>query len=113
MMTTQVSEPPPCFSRREFLKQSALATGAVAVSSPSLLRAQPPKGSDTRLRAAIIGHTGKGDYGHGLDAVFNGRENIQVVAVADPNPPGRAKAAEQSKALRQYDDYRVMSEKEK
>jgi predicted dehydrogenase len=65
------------------------------------------------MRAAIIGHTGKGDYGHGLDVVFNDRQNIQIVAVADPNPTGRAKAAEKSKALRQYDDYRVMLEEEK
>src|SRR5205085_4746722 len=61
----------------------------------------------------IIGHTGKGDYGHGLDVIFNGRGNIEVVAVADPVPAGRAAAAARSKALRQYEDYRLMLEKEK
>lgn len=69
--------------------------------------------ADRKLTAAIIGHTGKGNYGHSLELIFNDRENIQVVAVADPNPTGRAKAAAQCKALRQYANYREMLEKEK
>jgi len=40
--------------------------------------------------------------------IFNGRENIQVVAVADPDPVGRVKAAARAKALRQYANYREM-----
>jgi predicted dehydrogenase len=69
--------------------------------------------AETRLRAAIIGHTGRGDYGHGLDAVFNGRGNIEVVAVADPEASGRKKAAAAANSARQYDDYRAMLEKER
>lgn len=69
--------------------------------------------ADRKLTAAIIGHTGKGNYGHSLELIFNDRENIQVVAVADPNPTGRAKAAAQCKALRQYANYPEMLEKEK
>src|SRR5687768_16392028 len=60
------------WTRRNFLAASALA-----VTAPSLLAAET-----TRYRAAIIGHTGAGDYGHGLDVVFTGRDNIEVVAVA-------------------------------
>src|SRR5207237_10026245 len=65
------------------------------------------------IPAAIIGHTGKGDYGHGMELIFNGRENIEMAAIADPVASGRAAAAIRSRALRQYDDYRVMLEKEK
>ena len=65
------------------------------------------------MPAAIIGHTGKGDYGHGLDLIFNGREGIEVVAIADPEEAGRAKAAARCKALRQYNDYHQMLAKEK
>ena len=100
-------------SRRKFLKQSGLLLGAVAVANETFFGAELSNANGNNFRAAIIGHTAKGDYGHGLDVVFNDRENIQVVAVADPNPSGRAKAAEKSKALRQYDDYRVMLEQEK
>jgi len=66
-----------------------------------------------RWRAAIIGHTGHGDYGHGLDVAFNDLSNIEVVAIADPDAAGRAKAAQRSKAQRQYADYGEMLAKEK
>ena len=39
-------------------------------------------------KAAIIGHTGTGDYGHGLDLVYNDMSEVAVVAVADPDPSG-------------------------
>ena len=65
------------------------------------------------LRAAIIGHTGRGDYGHGLDVCFTGLPGVEVVAVADPAEAGRAKAAGRSKAARQYADYREMLAAEK
>jgi predicted dehydrogenase len=75
------------------------------------LRAAP--GRNKKTRAAIIGHTGHGNYGHELDLIFKGRENIEVVAAADPDPAGRAKAAARTNALRQFADYREMLEKEK
>src|SRR5207248_1955511 len=75
--------------------------------------AQPAEPGVKKTPAAIIGRTGKGDYGHGLDLIFNGREGIQVVAIADPIPSGRAQAAARCRAMRQYDDYRLMLEKEK
>lgn len=65
------------------------------------------------LRAAIIGHTGRGDYGHGLDVCFNGVPGVEVVAVADPDEAGRAKAAARSKARKQYADYREMLKAER
>jgi predicted dehydrogenase len=64
-------------------------------------------------RAAIIGSTGRGDYGHSLDVIFNEHENIRLVALADPDAQGRAKAAERTKALRQYADYQDMLAQEK
>jgi predicted dehydrogenase len=64
-------------------------------------------------RAAIIGHTGRGDYGHGLDVIFNDVPNVRVVAVADPDSSGREAAAKRCHALRQYVDYREMLAKEK
>ena len=43
-------------------------------------------------RAAIIGHTGQGNYGHGLDMVYARMPEVEVVAVADPDPKGLAAA---------------------
>lgn len=70
----------------------------------------PPQGG--KWKAAIVGHTGQGDYGHSHDTIFNDRPAIEVVAVADPDSAGRWKAAERCKALRQYADYREMVQKE-
>lgn len=67
------------------------------------LRAQSLK---RKYKAAIIGHTGAGDYGHGLDVVFNDHPQIEVTAFADPAPSGKPKAP------KHYRDYAEMLEKE-
>lgn len=59
-------------------------------------------------RAAIIGRTGQGDYGHGLDVVFNGMPRVQVVGVADPDPKGRAACVARTRAPAEFADYREM-----
>ncbi len=64
-------------------------------------------------RAAVIGHTGRGGYGHGLDIVFNGLPNVNVVAVADPDEVGRKKAQDRNGAPAAYTDYHEMLEREK
>lgn len=66
-----------------------------------------------RIKAAVIGHTGRGDYGHGLEGIFASRPNIELVALADPDPDGRAKIAPKIGAPRSYADYRELLEKEK
>ena len=97
-------------TRRRFLEQSISLAAALGLP---LRAAQSPGSEAQKLRAAIIGHTGHGNYGHSLDLVFNGRENITVVAVADPDGPGRAEAAARTGALRSYADYREMLRQEK
>ena len=36
-----------------------------------------------QYRVAVIGRTGRGDYGHGLDTIWTLFDNCKVVAVAD------------------------------
>ena len=62
----------------------------------------------TAYRALIIGHTGQGEYGHGLDVVYRDIPEVEVVAVADPNPEGLDAAAERIGVARRYADYREM-----
>src|SRR6188508_1885040 len=64
-------------------------------------------------RVAIIGHTGHGNYGHGIDTVWSSVAGMDVVAVADPDPAGRAAAVKRTRALREYADYREMLQREK
>src|SRR5262245_66283170 len=66
-----------------------------------------------KYRVAVIGRTGKGDYGHGLDTVWLNNDRAEIVAVADENEEGRAKAAARLKAPNAYADYRAMLAKEK
>ena len=61
-----------------------------------------------KYKAAIIGHTGQGDYGHGLDVVYVDMPDVEVVAVADPDPRGLAAASERLGGAKKYADYREM-----
>ena len=59
-------------------------------------------------KAGVIGRTGAGDYGHGLETVYRDLEQVDLVALADPDPEGRAAAGERTGAQRLYADYRQM-----
>ena len=65
-----------------------------------------------RYRAAILGHTGRGNYGHGLDVAFLGIPEIEIVAVADPDPDGLRQAQARCGAPAAYADYREMLARE-
>ena len=66
-----------------------------------------------KYRVGVIGRTGKGAYGHGLDTVWLQCDKAEVVAVADENEAGRAAAAKRLGAKAAYADFRQMLEKEK
>lgn len=105
------SDPPSAGkTRRHFLAHSLRAA---ALATASARAAEALMAAGRTFRAAIIGHTGHGNYGHEHDLIFNARKNVTVVAVADPDAAGRAQAAARSHALRQYGDYREMLAKEK
>ena len=59
-------------------------------------------------RVAIIGHTGRGNYGHYVDEAFVGVEGASIVALADPDDAGRQQAIERTGAAKGYADYRQM-----
>jgi len=63
-------------------------------------------------RAAAIGRTGKGGYGHGLHLAYRELEEVDFVAVADDDEAGRAKAREETGAPRAYADYQEMLKQE-
>jgi predicted dehydrogenase len=64
-------------------------------------------------RVAVIGRSGKGDYGHGLDVVWKSIAGVEIVAVADEDEKGRQAAAARIGAKNAYADYRQMLEKER
>lgn len=78
--------------------------------APKVARLIMPKKT---YRVAVIGRTGKGNYGHGLDRVWTEIPNAEVVAVADDNKTGLAKTVKLLKPKNAYADYRKLLASEK
>src|SRR2546430_7984631 len=108
MTTTSRRRGRSAIPRRNFVRLVSSA-GVIAAADLACLAAGPA----ANLKAAVIGHTGRGDYGHGLEGIFANRPNTEIVALADPDPGGRAKTAAKIQAPRSYADYREMLEKER
>jgi predicted dehydrogenase len=64
-------------------------------------------------RVAVIGRTGRGNYGHGIDVVWKLFPNTRVIAVADDDPKGLAAAAERLGVRAKYTDYQKMLREER
>jgi predicted dehydrogenase len=60
------------------------------------------------LRVAVIGHTGRGDFGHGLDTVWLRVPGTEIVSVADANAGGLAEAKKRLRVDSGFGDYRAM-----
>ena len=62
------------------------------------------------LRVGVIGHTGRGNYGHGLDTVWQSIDGAEIAAVSDADPKGLQAAGVRLGAPpeRRYADYREM-----
>jgi predicted dehydrogenase len=91
--------------RREFIRNTAVGLAGLGTLGATE--------KERRYKVAVIGRTGKGNYGHGLDVVWNDIDRTEVVAVADEDAKGRVAAAGRLKAPNAYADYREMLEKER
>jgi predicted dehydrogenase len=60
------------------------------------------------FKTAVIGRTGRGDWGHAIDELFVGLPGTQLVAVADDSADGLAAAAKRLGLERTYADWRRM-----
>jgi predicted dehydrogenase len=65
------------------------------------------------LRVGIIGSTGRGDYGHGVDTAFKDLDGFEIAAAADADPAGLASAGKRLGVTKLYADYREMLSREK
>ncbi|MCA9030313.1 MAG: Gfo/Idh/MocA family oxidoreductase [Planctomycetaceae bacterium] len=63
-------------------------------------------------RVGVIGDTGRGNYGHGVDTAIASMPQTNVVAVADPHDQGRDEAQKRTGAAQAYANYRDMLQKE-
>jgi predicted dehydrogenase len=69
--------------------------------------------STPRTRVAVIGHTGAGNYGHGIDTMWLTVPHCDIVAVADADEKGLAAALKKLNVTRGYADYAAMLAEQK
>ncbi|MDP6542432.1 MAG: Gfo/Idh/MocA family oxidoreductase [Phycisphaerae bacterium] len=100
---------PEGHNRREFLAGAAGLTAAVLLPKAAPAAKTPAK----KYRVGVIGHTGRGGYGHGLDTVWRDIPQAEVVGVADGNAQGLARAVKRTGASKGYTDYRKMLDERK
>jgi predicted dehydrogenase len=65
------------------------------------------------FRVGVIGSSGKGNYGHGLDTAFQDVEGATIVAVSDDDATGRERVATKLRVEQSYSDYARMLRREK
>ena len=115
-------------NRRHFLKYVGCGTaGAMTIhgigahakeqnpeSQPTPIKVKLEKISlKNTYRAAAIGSTGHGNFGHGLDRMFTNLPGVEFVALADDDPEGLVKAGQRNGVKKLYKDYNEMLRKEK
>jgi len=71
--------------RRQFIKETTFTVAAMVAG-----KARRAGAAGAKYRVAVIGRTGKGNYGHGLDVVWKDIDRTEIVAVADEDAKGRA-----------------------
>ena len=86
-------------NRRSFLAATAATGLAVAARAAD---------AERKLRVAVIGHTGRGDYGHGINMMWLSVPETEVVAVADADSTGLAAALKKLHVSQGFADYRQM-----
>lgn len=64
-------------------------------------------------RVGVIGHTGRGNYGHGVDTVWLRIPEAEIVGVADAHPDGLKAAAARLKAPVAQGDWRKLLDEQK
>lgn len=92
-------EVPNPMKRRTFVS-SALASSLLAHPAFST--------GANKTRVAVIGYTGHGNYGHGVDSMWLDMPETEIVAVADADAKGLAGAVKKLKLTKGFADYHQM-----
>ncbi len=91
-------------NRRQFLAASGSALAAARLASPFTVTAAAAR----NWHVAVIGHTQRGDYGHGLDVMWQRIPRTEITAVADADATGLAAARKRLGGVQGFSDYRKM-----
>ncbi len=66
-----------------------------------------------KYRIGVVGHTGRGNFGHGLDQVWLSMPECEIVGVADADEKGLADAVKRLGSPQGFADYRKMMDETK
>lgn len=80
------------------------ALGAMAAGGAAAANEKTAEG----LKVAVIGHTGRGGYGHGLDTMWMGVPGVKIAGVADADDGGLKSAIDRLGGVAGFGDYREM-----
>ncbi len=97
---------PSFFARIMNRRQFSARTLAAAVAAGVVSRTNAA--ADRIWRVGVIGHTGRGDYGHGIDTMWRRVPRSVVAGVADADDAGREAAAERLGGVPGFAGYRAM-----
>ncbi|EMI22611.1 3-chlorobenzoate-3,4-dioxygenase dehydrogenase related protein-putative NAD-dependent oxidoreductase, partial [Rhodopirellula maiorica SM1] len=87
-------------TRRVFITSTATALA----TAPALGHASDSK----QWRIGVVGHTGHGNFGHGIDTVWLNLPETKIVGVADADPNGREQAKQRLRCEHAFSSYREM-----
>ena len=100
------SSSPLVINRRRLLS----AVGALGTLAPMLWHATSASAATAsqRWRVGLIGHTGRGDFGHGLSTVWLEFPDTEIIAVADADAKGLEREQGKTGAKHAFADFREM-----
>jgi predicted dehydrogenase len=98
-------------TRRDFIVSASAAMATGVFAKRYSLAAQ--ESTKAKIRVGIIGSTGRGDYGHGVDVAFTKLPQVEIVALADDHPQGLEAASKRTNPKKTYADYHEMLAQEK
>ncbi|MCM8538179.1 MAG: Gfo/Idh/MocA family oxidoreductase [Lentisphaeraceae bacterium] len=84
-------------------RRQLLITSTAALATNQVFAA-----AQKQYKIGVIGHTGRGNFGHGLDYIWNSIPNCKIVSVADASLKGLVKAQERLKCSKSFSDYKKM-----
>ena len=102
------SSPLLTFVTQSFLPSYMNRRTFLSTASAAVLAVNLPAASTSKRRVAVIGHTGRGNYGHGLDVVWQNIPGTEIVGVADADPQGLNKALSRLNIESEFSDYTEM-----
>lgn len=89
-------------NRRQFVTTTAAASLASSVTRAAAAAEKK------RWKVGIIGHTGRGNYGHGLDTMWLKMPETEIIAIADADAAGLEAEKKKLKIERGFAAYREM-----